>query len=88
MTTGLFIGAYAVIATVVGMAYFTHQQWHDFFDRHGADREIRETLMLHLSIGAAAIGAAWPVAAVFILYAAYVTYARRPAERGAQRTGV
>lgn len=85
MTTGVFIAVYAVVATAVGLAYFTRQQWHDFFDRHAIRGDAREALTLHLLIGAAAVGAAWPVAIVFALYGAYATHAQRAAERPAAR---
>jgi hypothetical protein len=81
MTTGVFIAVYAIVATATGFAYFARQQWHEFFDRNAIRGEARETLTLHLLIGAAAVGAAWPVAVVFALYGAYVTYAQRSAER-------
>ncbi len=81
MTTGVFIAVYAVMATAVGLVYFTRQQWHEFFDRHAIRGETREILTLHLLVGAAAVGAAWPVAIVFALYGAYVTHAQRSAER-------
>jgi hypothetical protein len=68
MTTAAFVAVYAVIATAVGMAYFAHRRWDGFFDRHAIHGDARETLTLHLMIGAAAIGAAWPVGLVFALY--------------------
>lgn len=85
MTTGFFIAVYAIIATAVGMAYFAQQRWHAFFDRHGISGDARDSLALHLLIGAAAIGAAWPVAIIFALYGVYMTYARRVAGRSALR---
>jgi hypothetical protein len=81
MTMGMFIAVYAVVATAIGLAYFARQQWHDFFDRHAIRGEAREALTLHLLIGAAAVGAAWPVAVVFALYGVYMTHARRVAGR-------
>jgi hypothetical protein len=77
MTTGLFIAVYATVATAIGFAYFARQQWHDFFDRNTIRGEAREVLTLHLLIGAAAVGAAWPVAIVFALYGAYAAHAKR-----------
>jgi hypothetical protein len=85
MTTGVFIAVYAVMATMVGMAYFAYQHWGDFFDQHDIRGEARETLALHLLIGAAAVGAAWPVAMAFALYGACATYARRAADHTTQR---
>jgi len=79
MTTGLFIAIYAAVATVIGFAYFARQQWHGFFDRNAIRGEAREVLTLHLLIGAAAVGAAWPVAIVFALYGAYTVHAKRSA---------
>ena len=86
MTTGVFIAVYAVVATAVGLAYFARQQWHDFFDRHAIRGDAREALTLHLLIGAAAVGAAWPVAIVFA--ALWRLRDTRPARgRAAGRTG-
>lgn len=70
MATAVFIAAYAAIATVVGMAYFVRCRWTLFFDAHAIGGEAREVLLLHLMLGAAAIGAAWPVGIVFGIYAA------------------
>ena len=70
MTTTVFIAAYATIATVVGMAYFTYLRWDVFFETHAIGAEAREVLLLHLMLGAAAIGAAWPVGILFAIYAA------------------
>lgn len=68
MTTAAFVAVYAIIATAVGMAYFTHRRWDAFFDAHGIRGEAREALTLHLMLGAAALGAAWPVGIVLVLY--------------------
>ena len=70
MTTAGFVAVYAIVATAVGMTYFAMRRWDDFFDHHAIDGEARETLTLHLMLGAAAIGAAWPVGIVFALYGA------------------
>lgn len=77
MTDAAFVAFYAIIATAVGWIYFTQQQWPEFFDRNRLPADAQETLTLHLVIGAAAIGAAWPVALIFGLYGAYATLARR-----------
>ena len=79
MTTGVFIAVYATVATAIGLAYFSLQQWHEFFDRKGIRGEAREILTLHLLIGAAAVGAAWPVAIVFALYGLWAMRAKRAA---------
>jgi hypothetical protein len=91
MTTGVFIAVYTAVATAVGLTYFMRQQWHDFFDRHAIRGDAREVLTLHLLIGAAAVGAAWPVAIVFALYGLWAGHARRatgqpavPAEKRAE----
>ena len=78
MTDAAFIAAYAAIATAVGMAYFLYRRWDQFFEHYAIDGEARETLMLHLVLGAAAVGAAWPVGIVFLLYC-LVAERRRPA---------
>jgi hypothetical protein len=70
LATAVFIAAYATIATVVGMAYFVRRRWDLFFDTHAIGGEAREVLLLHLMLGAAAIGAAWPVGVVFGAYVA------------------
>jgi hypothetical protein len=88
MTTAGFIAVYAIIATVVGMAYFAHRRWDGFFDRHAIHGEARETLVLHLMLGAAAIGAAWPVGIVFALYCALRTRLRPAGEQSASRAPV
>jgi hypothetical protein len=81
MTTGVFIAVYAIMATAVGLAYFVRLQWDEFFDRNAIRGEAREVLTLHLLIGAAAVGAAWPVAIVFALYGVYATHAKRSTGR-------
>jgi hypothetical protein len=68
MATAAFIAIYAIIATAVGMAYFTHRRWDAFFDEHAIHGTARDALTLHLMLGAAALGAAWPVGVVFMLY--------------------
>jgi hypothetical protein len=68
MTTAVFVAAYTIIATAVGMAYFTHRRWDAFFDAHAIHGEAREALTLHLVFGAAALGSAWPVGVIFLLY--------------------
>ncbi len=83
MTTGVFIAVYAIVATAVGLTYFTRQQWPEFLDRHAIRGEARDVLTLHLLIDAAAVGAAWPVAIVFALYGACVIHVRRAPERRA-----
>ena len=69
MTTIAFIAVYAIIATAVGMAYFTYHRWEHVLDARGIRGETREVMLLHLMLGAAAIGAAWPVGIVLALYA-------------------
>lgn len=88
LMTWLFVAIYALIASGVGLFYFMHQQWPEFFERHRIDEQAREPLILHLTIGAAAVGAAWPVAAVFALYGAYMSFVRRATGRAAERTNV
>ncbi len=88
LTTGLFVVIYALIASVAGWFYFMHQQWPEFFERHGIDDPAREPLILHLTIGAAAVGAAWPVALVFVLYAGYMAFVRRATGGAAERANV
>ena len=88
MAAGVFVAAYALIACAVGWFYFTRQQWPDFYDRHGIEDAAREPLTLHLMIGAAAVGAAWPVAAVFALFGAYMTLSRRLPGRTPERANV
>ncbi|HEX2115396.1 MAG TPA: hypothetical protein VHM01_13400 [Alphaproteobacteria bacterium] len=88
MTTAGFIAVYAIIATVVGMAYFAHRRWDAFFDRHTIHGEARETLMLHLMLGAAAIGAAWPVGIVFALYCSLQRRLQAAGEQSASRAPV
>jgi hypothetical protein len=68
MANAAFIVAYAVIATAVGMAYFLSCRWDHFFEQHAIRGDARDALMLHLMIGAAAVGAAWPVGIIFALY--------------------
>jgi len=68
MASAAFVAAYAAIATAVGMAYFLYRRWDRFFEQHAIRGEAREALMLHLMLGAAAVGAAWPVGIVFALY--------------------
>lgn len=92
MTMGVFVAVYAIMATAIGLAYFSRQQWHEFFDRNAIRSEAREVLTLHLLIGAAAVGAAWPVAIVFALYGAYATHSKRsgarPTARGEKRAEI
>ena len=88
MTTAGFIAVYAIIATVVGMAYFVHRRWDAFFDRHAIHGQARETLLLHLMLGAAAIGAAWPVGIVFALYCTLCVRNRPPREQTASRAPI
>jgi hypothetical protein len=88
MTTAAFIAVYAIIATAVGMAYFTHRRWDAFFDAHAIRGETREVLTLHLMLGAAAVGAAWPVGIVFVLYGVLAPRLGPAAERGARRAPV
>jgi hypothetical protein len=68
MENAAFVAAYAVIATTVGMAYFLYWRWDQFFEQHAIRGAPRERLLLHLMLGAAALGAAWPVGIVFALY--------------------
>jgi hypothetical protein len=68
MANAAFIAAYAAIATAVGMAYFLFCRWDQFFERNAIHDGARDALMLHLMLGAAAVGAAWPVGIVFALY--------------------
>jgi hypothetical protein len=56
--------------TGVGMAYFARCRWESFLDAHAIGGEAREVLLLHLMLGAAAVGAAWPVGILFLVYAA------------------
>ena len=88
MTTAAFIAVYAIIATAVGMAYFAHRRWDAFFEHHAIRGEAREMLVLHLMLGAAAIGAAWPVGIAFALYGALRTRSRRTGAGGASRAPV
>lgn len=81
MTGAAFVALYATIATAVGWIYFTQLQWPAFFDRNRLSEEARETLTLHLMIGAAAVGAAWPAALIFGLYGACSVLLRRMADR-------
>ena len=68
MTTAAFVAVYAIIASAVGMAYFSYCRWNAFLASHAIDGQAREALLLHLMLGAAAVGAAWPVGVVFLLY--------------------
>lgn len=88
MTTAGFIAVYAVIATAVGMTYFAMRRWDEFFDEHAIDGDARDTLTLHLMLGAAAIGAAWPVGIVFALYGTLRPRLRPSGERGAGRAPI
>jgi hypothetical protein len=88
MTTAGFVAVYAIIATAVGMTYFAMCRWEEFFDRHAIDGEARESLTLHLMLGAAAIGAAWPVGILFALYGALRPRVRPTGERGASRAPI
>jgi len=88
MTTAGFIAVYAIVATVVGMAYFAHCRWDAFFDQHAIHGEAREALLFHLMLGAAAIGAAWPVGIVFALYGALRPRIRPAGDQRARRAPV
>lgn len=88
MATAVFIAMYAIIATAVGMAYFTHRRWDSFFDEHAIHGAARETLTLHLMLGAAALGAAWPVGVVFMLYGMLAPRPGAMAERTGRRASV
>ena len=88
MTTAAFIAIYAIMATAVGMAYFTHRRWDTFFDAHAIRGEAREVLTLHLMLGAAAVGAAWPVGIVFMLYGLWAPRFGAAADRGVKRAPV
>jgi hypothetical protein len=88
MAAGVFIAVYALVACGVGWLYFARQQWPEFFERHAIGHSARESLTLHLTIGAAAVGAAWPVALVYALYGGYVTFVRRLTDRPAERANV
>ena len=88
MTTVIFVAVYAIIATAVGMAYFTHRRWDAFFDAHAIHDEARETLTLHLMLGAAAAGAAWPVGVVFLLYCMLAPRSGTTPERASRRAPV
>jgi hypothetical protein len=85
---GVFIATYAFIAVAVGWLYFARQNWPEFFRRHAIRDSARDPLTLHLMIGAAAVGAAWPVAIVFVLYAGYMALARRLTGRDPERANV
>lgn len=84
----LFVAIYAFIACGVGWFYFMRQQWPEFFERHGIDDAAREPLVLHLTIGAAAVGAAWPVAVVFAIYGVYMNFVGRVTGRAAERANI
>jgi hypothetical protein len=85
MSGTVFVAVYAITGTVVGLAYFTLQQWDAFFARHAIGEPAREHLRLHLMIGAAGVGAAWPVALVFALYGALAPRMRRAGGTASQR---
>lgn len=84
MTAAAFIATYAIVATAVGMAYFSYRRWGLFLDTHAIRGEAREVLMLHLMLGAAAVGAAWPVGVMFAAYA--VLFGRSRAVEGDRRS--
>jgi hypothetical protein len=88
MSTAAFIAVYAIIATAVGMAYFTHRRWDAFFETHAIRGEAREMLLHHLVLGAAAVGAAWPAGIVFLLYCVALSRLQPGAERSAGRAPV
>ena len=88
MATAAFIAIYAIIATAVGMAYFTHRRWDGFFDEHAIHGAAREALTLHLMLGAAALGAAWPVGAVFMLCGMLASRRGESPERAGRRAPV
>lgn len=88
MTTAAFIAIYAIVAIAVGMAYFLRQQWQEFFDSNRLHGDARERLTLHLMIGAAGVGAAWPVAIVFATYGLCAMRMRRIAERAGEGVGI
>jgi hypothetical protein len=88
MTTAAFIAVYAIVATAVGMAYFAHCHWDAFFDTHAIRGEAREMLLHHLVLGAAAVGAAWPVCFVFLLYCVTLSRLQPGGERSAKRAPV
>lgn len=81
LNSAIFIIAYAIISTTVGAAYFAYHRWESFLDTQGIRGETRATLLLHLMLGAAAIGAAWPVGIAFALYSAAAGRARQAAPR-------
>jgi hypothetical protein len=85
MSGATFVALYAITGTIVGLSYFTHQRWDAFFARHSIEGEGRGTLRLHLTVGAAAVGAAWPVALLFALYAALWPLVGRAGGRAANR---
>jgi hypothetical protein len=88
MATAAFVAVYAIMATAVGMTYFTHCRWDAFFDTHAIRGEAREALTLHLMLGAAAIGAAWPVGIIFVLYGLLAPRLGTTAERAGKRASV
>lgn len=85
MSGTVFVAVYAITGTIVGLSYFTHQQWDAFFTRHNIGEQACERLRLHLMIGAAGVGAAWPVALVFALYGVLAPRVRRPGGHATHR---
>jgi hypothetical protein len=88
MATAAFVAVYAIIASAVGMAYFAYCRWDVFLASHAIGGEARETLLLHLMLGAAAVGAAWPVGLVFLLYCVLSTRLDASAGRTPKRAPV